>query len=52
MNEMTVIENNCRDLAASRARLRKLFEARQKAVNLATREFDDNIRIIQNNRSG
>jgi len=48
MQVMNIIEDNCRDLANSRARLRKLFEARQKAVNLATREYDANIRIIQN----
>ena len=44
---MNIIEENCRDLAEQRARLRKKFEARQKAVNEATRALDVEIRDVQ-----
>jgi len=47
MNPETIIEANCRQLAESRGRLRKKFEARQKAINDATRQFDQEIRELQ-----
>jgi hypothetical protein len=45
---LTLIETHCRALAAQRGQLRKKFEARQKAINNATRNFDAEIRALQN----
>ena len=47
MNPIETIESNCRDLAGLRGKLRKKFEARQKAVNAVAAEYDSDIREMQ-----
>lgn len=47
MNLLTKIESACRELSDHRAKLRKKFEARQKAVALAVAGFDSEIRELQ-----
>lgn len=47
MNTIANIETQCRELSALREQLRHKFEARQKAVRLATAVHDDGIRALQ-----
>jgi hypothetical protein len=51
-NTMTMIEQQCRDLADLRGQLREQFEARARAVRAAAAEFDDEIRDLQEQCSG
>lgn len=46
---MIIIEHNCRDLAEQRARLRKKYEAKQKAILAVNAEHDAGIRELQDN---
>jgi len=47
MNTITDIETNCQKLAGQRGKLRRLFEARQKAINAICAQHDEEIRKIQ-----
>lgn len=47
MNPMMMIENNCRDLADLRGKLRKKFEAKQKAQSVLDAEHNPDIRVLQ-----
>jgi hypothetical protein len=47
MQALNLIQDNCTQLAELRGRLRKKFEARQKAVTTAVESYDRDIRDLQ-----
>jgi hypothetical protein len=47
MQPLDQIQANCNELAELRGRLRRIFEARQKAMNTAAEAYDQDIRQLQ-----
>jgi hypothetical protein len=47
MQTLDQIQTNCIELAELRGRLRRIFEARQKAMTTATEAYDQDIRQLQ-----